>query len=278
MRSSINLWAFPTEWPMSRVLALARDAGFEAIEPVCGPALALSPNSTDEEVRAYRRGCLDAGLEVSSLVCGGLSQVSILSDEEEVRAQAKEHVRRVLRVGAALEVDTLLLHPGFVGPIRAGPPVVADYEVTYDRAIADFCELAVDAQEAGVVIGIENVWNKFLVSPLEMRAFVDAVNSPYVGVYFDVGNVMRTGYPQHWIRILGSRIHKVHVKDYKVNVGTLDGFVDLLRGDVDYWAVMAALREVGYDSDLVVEMSSPAGRAEHCIRQAAQDVRFILGL
>jgi hexulose-6-phosphate isomerase len=94
----------------------------------------------------------------------------------------------------------------------------------------------------------------------------------------DVGNVLRTGYPEHWIRILGSRIHKVHFKDFKVSIGTLGGFVDLLRGDVDFGAVMSALRDVGYDDYAVVEMFPKAELAEHCIRQAAQDMQVILDL
>src|SRR5659263_668632 len=87
-------------------------------------------------------------------------------------------------------------------------------------------------------IGLENVWNKFLLSPIEMRDFIDKIDSSYVGAYLDVGNVINTGYPEQWIRILGKRIKKVHFKDFRKSVGTLSGFVDLLAGDVDYPEVM----------------------------------------
>jgi len=278
MKSSINIWAFPPDWPMHKILTLARDAGFEAIELDYGPGRPLNAESADDEARSLRRQCLEAGLVVSSLAAGVFWQVNLLSDEETMRAEAKEHVRHMLRLGAALQVDTLLIVPGFVGPFESGAPVIADYQVAYDRALDDFRELAVDAEQAGVVLGIETVWNKFLTSPMEMRAFVDAVGSPYVGVYLDVGNVLRTGYPEHWIQVLGARVHKVHLKDFKVNVGNLGGFVDLLRGDVDFEAVMAALRDVGYDDYVVVEMFSKAELADHYIRQAAQDVQYILSL
>jgi len=254
MRPAINIWAFPSAWPMDQVLNLAHDAGFAAIEVDYGPGRPLHAESTDSEARALRQQCLDAGLAVSSLASGVFWQVNLLSDDDGMRAQAKAHVRHMLRLGRALQVDTLLIVPGFVGPFEAGAPVVADYEAAYARALADFSELARDAEKVGIVLGIETVWDKFLTSPMEMRAFVDAVGSPYVGVYLDVGNVLRTGYPEQWIRILGSRIHKVHFKDFKVSIGNLDGFVDLLRGNVDFKAVMAALRAVGYDSDAVVEM------------------------
>ena len=278
MRSTINIWAFPSAWPMDQILTLARDAGFAAIELDYGPGRPLHAESTDQDARSLRQRCLDAGLAVSSLASGVFWQVNLLSDDDGVRAQAKAHARHMLRLGRALQVDTLLIVPGFVGPFEAGSPVVADYEAAYDRALADFRELARDAEKAGVVLGIETVWDKFLTSPMEMRAFVDAVGSSYVGVYLDVGNVLRTGYPEQWIRILGSRIHKVHFKDFKLSVGNLGGFVDLLRGNVDFKAVMAALRAVGYNSDAVVEMFPRPDVAEHCIRQAAQDMQHILSL
>ena len=136
MRSAINVWAFPAEWPMPRVLALARDAGYEAIEPDYGPNGRLTAESTDAEARALRQQCLDAGLAISSLASGVFWQVNLLSDDDAERAEAKAHVRHMVRLGAALEVDTLLIVPGFVGPFEAGPPVIADYEATYERAVA----------------------------------------------------------------------------------------------------------------------------------------------
>ena len=110
------------------------------------------------------------------------------------------------------------------------------------------------AAENNIVIGIENVWNKFLLSPLEYRDFIDQVGSPNVGSYFDVGNVLLTGYPEQWIRILGSRIKKVHFKDYRINPGGINAFVDLLAGDVDYPAVMRALRDIDYNDYCTAEM------------------------
>ena len=184
----------------------------------------------------------------------------------------------MIRLGAALEVDTLLIVPGSAGPFEAGAPRVADYEIAYNRAVDDFRELVVDAEKSGVTLAIEPAWNKFLTSPMEMRAFCDAVDSPNVGVYLDVANVLRTGYPEHWICVLGSRIRRVHFKDFRLGVGNLGGFVELLRGDVDFSAVMAALRDVGYDDYAVVEMFPEAALAEHFIRQAANDLHYILSL
>jgi len=97
----------------------------------------------------------------------------------------------------------------------------------------------------------------FLLSPLELRDFIDSAKSRYVGAYFDVGNVLLTGFPEHWIRILGRRIKRVHFKDFKRSVGTVQGFCDLTKGDVNWKAVMKAFKDVGYDGPAVAEMMPP---------------------
>jgi len=104
-----------------------------------------------------------------------------------------------------------------------------------------------------VNIGIENVWNKFLLSPLEMRRFIDEIGNDYVGAYFDVGNIIYIGYPEQWIRILGNRIKKLHFCDCRFDQAGLGMFVDLFEGDVDFHEVMAACKEIGYDDWAVIE-------------------------
>jgi hexulose-6-phosphate isomerase len=109
--------------------------------------------------------------------------------------------------------------------------------------------------ERDVYIGIENVWNKFLLSPLEMRNFIDEVGSGYVGSYFDVGNVLQYSYPEYWIEILGKRIKKVHIKDFDTSIGNINGFKPLLQGDVNWRKVVKALMDVEYDSFITAELS-----------------------
>ena len=103
-------------------------------------------------------------------------------------------------------------------------------------------------------LGIENVWNRFLMSPHEMAAFIDQFNSPWIGAYVDVANLIPFGYAEDWIRTLGKRVAGVHFKDYRRSVGTADGFVDLLEGDVNWPAVVEALNEIGYDGPVAAEM------------------------
>jgi len=128
------------------------------------------------------------------------------------------------------------------------------YDVVYERSLKVMRELAPHAENYRVAIGVENVWNKFLLSPLEMRDFVDRVGSDYIGVYFDVGNILLFGFPEQWIRILGKRIKKIHLKDFKKSIGTVNGFCDLTEGDVNWKEVIKALKEVGYDSYLTAEI------------------------
>ena len=132
---------------------------------------------------------------------------------------------------------------------------IVSYDIAYARAQDALGLLAAEiAAEGELLLCVENVWNKFLLSPLEMRRFIDGVAHPAVGVYFDVGNVLQHGFPDQWICILGPRIKRVHFKDFRCAVGTSEGFVGLLQGDVDWPGVMAALRSIEYTSYLTAEV------------------------
>jgi len=147
------------------------------------------------------------------------------------------------------------------------------YDVAYERAQAALRELAPEAEALGVFIGVENVWNKFLLSPLEMAHFVDEIDSAYVGVYFDAGNVLAYGYPQHWIEILGPRIKKVHVKDFQIAVGNLQGFANPLQGDVPWAAVRTALDGIGYSGFVTAEVSGYPAAPTLGLRHIAEALR-----
>jgi len=154
--------------------------------------------------------------------------------------------------------------PGAVGVDFVPGCEVVRYDLAYERA-TDFIWQALPlAEKLQVKIGIENVWNKFLTSPLEMRAFIDQFGSQYAGAYFDAGNALANGYPEHWIEILGQRIVRVHFKDYRRAVGTANGFCDLLSGDVNWPEVIHALRSVSYAGWITAEMIPPLPFYEHC--------------
>jgi hexulose-6-phosphate isomerase len=253
MIKGISVWAFDNKRPLPEVFALAKQHNFESVEVAIALDGPITAHTTADECRHIAQQAREAGVQLSSLASGvGWSQ-PITAPDEAVRRQGIDFVAASLRVARDLGVDAILLVPGGVGAEFAPGFPGCPYDLAYELAQQAIAELAPIAEGMGVTIGIENVWNKFLLSPLEMRDFIDAAASDRVGCYFDTANVLLTGYPEQWIRILGKRTTRVHFKDFKRSVGTIDGFCDLLDGDVDYSAVMNSLRATGYDGFVTAE-------------------------
>jgi len=253
MLKSISVWAFDPARPLDEVFAVAKDNGFPAVEVAIAEDGPITPQTTEDDCKRILEQAQNAGITISSMASGGGWSLPISCTDEATRRKGIDFIAASLRVAKGLNLDTILVVPGGVGADFIPGFKGAPYDVAYNNAKAALEELTPVADETQVAIGIENVWNKFLLSPLEMRQFIDDLKSDYVGSYFDVGNVIATGFPEQWIRILGKRIKKVHFKDFKESVGTLDGFCDLLDGDVNYAEVMKALREVGYDGPVTSE-------------------------
>ena len=285
MKKSINVWSFYGDWSFEEKLQLAKEAGFEGFEVELaaeggGP---VNMASTEEDLAGVKKAAEKAGLTLSGVATGLYWGANPASGDAEVRARAAAILEQQIRCAAALGIDTILVVPGAVGVDFIPGGEVVPYCKAYERA-REFIEAALPlAEEHGVTIGVENVWNKFLLSPLEMRDFIDSFGSANVGSYFDVGNTLATGYPEHWIAILGERIKRVHFKDWRRAVGTVDGFVDILSGDVDWAAVMKALGRAGYEGWVAAEMIPPVPFYKHCpevlIRNTstAMDAVFALG-
>lgn len=254
MKKGINAWSFPSGLNVRQMIELAADAGFDGIELALNETGELSLESSEQEIRAIRQIAADTGIELASLASGLYWDYPFTSTKAETRSKAQDIVKKQLEFAEILGVDTILVVPGAVGVDFIPQAEVVPYDKAYDYALESFVKLAPVAKSHRVSIGIENVWNKFLLSPLEMRDFIDTIGSDYVGSYLDVGNVVYSGYPEHWISILNKRIKKVHFKDYRREAGGLHGFVDLLAGDVDFKAVVSELERVGYDDYVTAEM------------------------
>lgn len=257
MKKGINIWSFPEKMAIPECIKLAAHAGFEGIELALNENGPMSLASSEDEIKKYRELAEKQHITISSVATALYWTYSFTSENEQIRNKAVAVAKKQIDTAVLLGADTVLIVPGAVGVDFIQNYEIVEYDVAYRRAVTAIKKLAGYAQEREIHIGIENVWNKFLLSPLEMRAFIDSIESPFVGSYLDVGNVIYTGYPEHWIKILGNRIRKVHFKDYRREVGTVNGFVDLLAGDVDYPAVIKALKDVGYNSYVFAEMIPP---------------------
>lgn len=254
MKKGISIWSFPAG-TLAESFALAADAGFEGVEVALDEGAGeITLESTEKDLLEIKRQATQSGIELYS-VASGLYWSYFLNDADEaVRSKAQDIVKKQLETAAILGCDSILVIPGCVNAEFAAPGKIMDYETCYNRSLESIMKVKKYAEEYKVNIGLENVWNKFLLSPLEMRDFIDKVGSEYVGSYFDVGNTLANGFPEHWISTLGKRIKKVHFKDYRVEAGGLHGFVDLLAGDVNYPAVIEALDNIGYDGWVTAEM------------------------
>jgi len=266
MKIGINRWTMPPEWSLAECFRAAKEAGFDSIEVNIAEEGELTLTTEEAEVRAIAGSAREAGITLSSLSNGLGWLYPLTANDPAVRRQGLEVMRAALRTARWLDVDTALCVPGTVSAdVR--------YDVAYERAQAALRELAPEAEALGVFIGVENVWNKFLLSPLEMAHFVDEIDSAYVGVYFDAGNVLAYGYPQHWIEILGPRIKKVHVKDFQIAVGNLQGFANPLQGDVPWAAVRTALDGIGYSGFVTAEVSGYPAAPTLGLRHIAEALR-----
>ncbi len=282
MKTSISVWSFPGEMPLEEKLRLAAAAGFAGFEIDLTPDGPVALKSTPAELRAVRGLAEKHGLQLSGLASGLYWGANGASADAATVARAAQLLARQLAVAAELGVDAILVVPAAVGVDFIPGAEVVPYGAAYDRARALVAGAVPLAEKLGVTIGIENVWNKFLLSPREMVEFIDSFGSARVGAYFDIGNALATGYPEHWIELLGRRITRVHFKDYRRAVGTTDGFVELLSGDVNWPAVMKALRAAGYDGWGTAEMIPPVPFYKHApevlIENTGRALRAIFNL
>lgn len=254
MKKGINIWSFKAGTSISNCINMAKEAGFEGIELGLNENGEMSLESTEGELLKIKKHAENIGLEIPSVATGLYWSYSLTSENKNIRDKAKSIVKKQLETAAILGANTILVIPGSVGADFVPDAKVVSYDKAYDLSLEALLELKSQAESMKVSIALENVWNKFLLSPLEMRDFIDKVGSNFVGSYLDVGNVIYSGYPEQWVRILGERIKKLHFKDFRRSTGTLSGFVDLLAGDVDFPEVMKALNEIGYDDYAFAEM------------------------
>lgn len=235
---------------------LAKNAGFDGVE-------VMSHMKRDEVIAARNA----TGMIIPS-VCGTKHWDTPLSHPDPgVREEGLKALKLTLEDAKAYGADTILLVPGRVNES-------VSYDQCWDRTTEEIKKAVPLAEKLEVKIAVENVWNNFLLSPMEAARYVDQFQSRFVGFYFDCGNVLAYGWPEQWIKILGKRIAKVHIKEYSRKIadkqGRSAGFdVKLMEGDVNWAAVMKALDEAGYKSWATIEQpggDNPEGLKDLCDR------------
>ena len=254
MKQGISLFSFTETTDVRWMFEHAQKAGYNGVEPVMSESGYLNPSTSEKEILSMRRMAEDLGLEIPSVGVWSLWENNLVSDSQAIRDKAFYIVQKQIEAARLLGADTILVVPGYVGCGFASKPEKIRYDIAYERSQQALSRLAVDAEQAGVAIGIENVWNKFLLSPLETAHFLDEIGSDYVGMYLDVGNVIYTGYPEQWLEILAKHIKKLHMSDYRFDQAGIGAFVDLFAGDVDFEAVAKAIAKIGYDDYITLEM------------------------
>jgi L-ribulose-5-phosphate 3-epimerase len=258
-RKALIYGMLPNNLSMEDRFKLARDVGFDGVEsgPIGDPA----------ECEKMRAAAEKAGLRIHSVIYGGWDP-PLTTGDPEAAARSIKNAENALRSAKNLGADDILLVPGVVN-------AQTRYADAYTRSQANIKKLIPLAQELKILLCIENVWNNFLLSPLEFARYVDEFKSPWVQSYFDVGNVVRFAWPEDWIRTLGRRIKKVHLKDFKGGPGLWGpgDFCALREGSIVWPEVRRAFAEIGYAGFMTTELG---GGDETYLRDVSARVDKIL--
>jgi hexulose-6-phosphate isomerase len=257
IKKGILLDMLPANLSSADRLKLAREIGFEVIQ---------APTEPDEhKAEELKRAADGAQIRIDSVMNMDHWKYPLSSSDSTVVEKSLAGMRTSLHNAKLWGADVVLLVPAVLNPQTS-------YRDAWSRSQREIRKLLPLAEELKVVIAIEEVWNRFLLSPLEMASYIDEFHSPWVKAWFDVGNVVLYGYPQDWIRTLGPRIVKVHLKDFKRNKDSYE-WVNLGDGDIDWPAVREAFAAIHYTGSATVEL--PAGN-ESYLRDVSHRVDRLL--
>ena len=282
-KKSINLWAFPypDRMNLEECLRLAKAAGFDGIELNYDLENDLSPKATAQDFARIRKLADTIGIKISGLCSFLFWPYPLTSNDAAKRKRGIELATLMTNAAAELGVENLLVVPGAVHiPWRDDHEPVQN-DVCDQRARDAIGKLLPVAEKRGVYLNMENIFfNGYLMSPMEMNAFVDSFGSEHVRVHFDTGNIMIFHYPEHWINVLGKRIRNIHFKEFtkKGTDYSLETFRPLLDGTTNWPAVMESLDAIGYDGYVTFEYFHPYPHyPEALIHQTSDSLDRILG-
>jgi hexulose-6-phosphate isomerase len=240
LRKAIMLGTLAIKGTTLEKFKAAKQAGYEGVEPHGGM-------NNQEVLDALH----ESGLEAASVCCHTHWKQTLTHPDEATREEGLQGVLTTLRDAKAYGATSILVVPGVVNE-------TVPYDVAWERAVTQIKKAVPVAKELGVHISIENVWNNFILSPMEAVRFLDDIGDPIVGWHFDIGNVGRFGWAEQWIKVLGKRINRIHVKEFDTkkmkDEGLYKGFdCDLTEGTNDWPAIMQALDNAGYSGWAISE-------------------------
>jgi hexulose-6-phosphate isomerase len=235
LKKSLVFEMIKEELSLTDKFKLVKELGFDGVE-------LNSP--VDFNMSEILEAKSKSGIELPSVITKEHWSSPLSDPDPAVRKKCIDSVIKSLQEVKEMGGDTVLVVPGVVNE-------KVSYEQAYITSQQSIRELIPYAEKTGMQIAVENVWNNFLLSPVEAKRFIDEINHPLVGWYFDIGNVLRYGWPEHWIKTLNSRIMKLHFKEFSRELmnskGLWEGFnVDLLKGDNNWPVVMKAVREINH--------------------------------
>ncbi len=242
-------------YPIDLAIKEAKSHGFSALELAISNQGVLTTSATQQECRKIRQQIDQSGLFVDSLASGMSWAINPTSEDESMRKQSVALHKDALKVAGYLDCKALLYVPGVVkSPISSE---IVRYDRALERARKAINELLPIAEDLDIDLCIENVWNGLFYSPIEFMDFVDSFDSEKLGVYLDIGNLIGyQQYPPHWVELLGPRIKRVQIKDYRENFDWTGNFsfCDLGTGDVPWQETIKSLKQIDYKSTVIAEM------------------------
>ena len=270
MKSSLNAWSCPNDLDFKDMFQALKKAGYDGVElNIDKPgrsAHSLTLETTKEQIREIKAISEEIGLPVSGISSSLYGSETLGSNRPEDRAHTRQLLETQLSFADELGADGILIVPGGITENRS-------IRQAWDNCQESLLSLKDVIAGGKAWVGVENVWNNFFISPMDMARFIDEVNIPHLGAYFDVGNVAIFSWPEYWIEILGQRIVKIHVKDFIKKSTNAGCFVNLLEGSIRWDKVIQALRAIGYDGYLTAEVAGMPNTPEYLyqITQSALD-------
>ena len=258
MYKALNYWVFggfAGEKTPYEFIDFAKEQNLDGVELTVGDALKI--DITEEECRKIAAYAAEKGIGLRTLASGFFWGCSLSADDETERSQAVDFGKKYIQIANWIGAETILVIPGATRVAWEPSRPVVSYKNAWANSVKSIKELLVTAEKLNVNIALENVWNRFLLSPMEWKFYLDQFDSKKIGIYFDVANCCIYGRPQDYVELLGDYVKAVHIKNFTETdcAGGLHGFGDdILTGEVDFPALFAALKSINYTGALTAEM------------------------